>query len=165
MQGSQYAFTPSASDPDGDKLTFSVKNLPSWAAFSSSTGKISGTPSAGDIGTYQGITITVSDGQSTVSLAPFSIEVVATATGTVTLSWSAPTQNTDGSPLTNLAGYKIYWGTSKGNYTHSATLNNPGVTTYVVDQLTPATWYFVATAFDSAGVESSFSNPASKTIN
>lgn len=165
MQDSQYAFTPSASDADGDTLTFSVTNLPGWATFDSSTGKISGTPGSADIGTYQGITITVSDGQQSVSLASFSIDVVATAVGSATLSWTPPTQKTDGSPLTDLAGYKIYWGTSKGNYTHSATLSNPGLTSYVIDQLTPATWYFVATAFDSSGVESSFSNAASKTIN
>lgn len=165
MQGSQYSFTPSASDPDGDTLTFSVSNLPSWATFDASTGKISGTPSSGDIGTYQNITITASDGQQTSSLGPFTIDVVATSTGSATLSWTAPSQNTDGSPLTDLAGYKIYWGTTKGNYTHSVTLNNPGLTSYVIDQLTPATWYFVATAFDSQGVESAFSNAASKTVN
>lgn len=165
LQGQQYVFAPSASDANGDKLTFSVTNLPSWATFDAATGRISGMPSSGDIGTYQSITIKVSDGQSSVALASFSIEVVATATGSVTLGWQAPTQKTDGSPLTNLAGFKIYWGTTPGDYTNSVTLSNPGVTTYVVDQLTPATWYFVATALDGGGVESNFSNAASVVVN
>ena len=91
-------------------------------------------------------------------LPGFTIDVLATALGSVTLSWIPPTNRTDASPLTDLAGYRFYWGTASGNYTSSATVNNPGVSSYVVDQLAPATWYFVATALDSAGVESRFSN-------
>ena len=88
----------------------------------------------------------------------------AVALGSATLSWTPPTTNTDGSPLTNLAGYKVYWGTSQGNYSNSVTLNNAGLSMYVVENLTPGTWFFVATAFNSAGTESSFSSVASKTI-
>jgi hypothetical protein len=108
--------------------------------------------------------IRVSDGQATTSLAAFNVAVVAVAAGSATLSWTPPTRNTDGSSLTNLAGYRIYWGRSQGSYTSSATLNSAGLTSYVIDQLTPGTWYFVATAVNSQGVESSFSNAASKTI-
>jgi len=89
---------------------------------------------------------------------------VAVATGSVTLSWTPPTQNTDGSPLTNLAGYKIYWGTNQNNLANFATVNNPGLATYVVTSLTPATWYFQTTALNSQGAESSPSNVASKTL-
>jgi len=164
MQGNAYSFTPSASDPDGDTLAFSIANMPGWASFSESTGLLNGTPSAADVGTYANIAITVSDGTTNASLAAFSIEVVATATGSATLTWNPPTQNTDGSPLTNLAGYKIYWGTSQGNYTNSVTVNDPGLATYVVDQLTPATWFFTVTAVNSAGMESDYSNVASKQV-
>jgi len=80
------------------------------------------------------------------------------------LMWTPPTQNTDGSPLTNLAGYKIYWGTTQGAYPNSATLNNPGLTSYVVGNLVPGTYYFAATAFNASGQESPLSNGASKTI-
>jgi hypothetical protein len=97
-------------------------------------------------------------------LSEFSITVVGTASGGVTLRWDAPTTSADGSPLTDLAGYKVYWSTTQGSYANSATLNNPGVTTYVVDQLTPATWYFVVTAFDTSGNESKYSDVVSKTI-
>ncbi len=85
--------------------------------------------------------------------------LVATSTaasGSTTLSWTPPTRNEDGTPLT-LTGYKIYWGLTEGHYPHSVTVQNPGLSRYVVEQLTPATWYFVATALSADG-ESSPSN-------
>jgi hypothetical protein len=108
--------------------------------------------------------IRVSDGTATASLPAFSITVLAVAGGSATLSWTPPTTNTDGSALTNLAGYRVRWGTSAGNYTSSVTLNNPGLSSYVVGSLVSGTYYFVVTALNSAGVESQSSNMASKTI-
>ena len=87
-----------------------------------------------------------------------------TGTGSAMLSWLPPTQNPDGSPLNNLAGYRIYWGTSAGSYTNSVTVNNPGLATYVVTELAPAQWYFVVTAYSAAGAESGHSNIVTKTI-
>jgi hypothetical protein len=164
MQGTQYSYTPDASDADGDSLTFTVSGLPSWASFDSASGRITGTPGGGDLGVYADIVISVTDGLVSATLSRFSIDVVATATGTATLSWYPPTQKTDGSALTGLAGYRIYWGTTEGDYSNSVTLDNPGITTYMIEQLTPATWYFATTAFDSLGMESPFSNVASKTV-
>jgi hypothetical protein len=165
MQGTSYSFTPTASDADGDTLTFSIANKPAWAAFNTATGRLQGTPGAGDVGTTSGIVISVSDGKAApVALSAFSVTVQAVATGSATLTWTPPTQNTDGSPLTDLAGYKIYWGTSQGSYSNSVTLNNPGLASYVVTNLVSGTYYFVATAINSQGVESSYSAPASKTI-
>ena len=74
----------------------------------------------------------------------------ASAKGATTLSWTPPTLNEDGSPL-KLTGYRIYWGLKADNLTNSVTLNNPGLTRYVVEELKPATWYFVATALSSDG--------------
>jgi hypothetical protein len=125
---------------------------------------LSGTPRTSDVGTYSNITITVSDGEASDTLGPFSIAVVATATGSATLNWLPPTMRTDGSRLTNLAGFIIYWGTSPDDLTNTATLSNPSVSTYVVDELTPGTWHFAITAFDDDGLESAFSNMASKTV-
>jgi len=85
-------------------------------------------------------------------------------TDDVTLTWEAPTQNTDGSELTDLAGFKVYWGTSPGSYPNGVTLNNPGLLAYVVDMLAAGTWYFVVTALNSFGGESSPSDVASATI-
>ncbi|WP_340679257.1 FG-GAP-like repeat-containing protein [Paraglaciecola sp.] len=73
--GNAYSFAPTASDADGDTLSFSINNKPSWASFSASTGKLSGTPNSGDIGTTSGIVIKVSDGTSEVSLAAFNVTV------------------------------------------------------------------------------------------
>lgn len=72
-----YAFTPSVNDPDGDALTFSISGRPAWAQFDTSTGELSGTPGADDVGTYSGISISVSDGTESASLPAFTIAVVS----------------------------------------------------------------------------------------
>ena len=164
MQGTQYSFTPTGNDPDADTLTYSIQNAPAWATFNTTTGRLQGTPGLQHIGATTGIVISVSDGDLSASLPAFTLTVQAVALGSATLTWTPPTTNTDGSPLTNLAGYKVYWGPSAGNYPNSTTLNSAGLTSYVVTNLVPGTWFFVATALNSAGAESSFSSPASKTI-
>ena len=163
--GDTYSFTPTASDPDGDTLTFSVQNKPVWATFDATTGNLSGLPTLADVGTYDSITISVSDGLITSSLAPYSVTVTQVALGSATLSWTAPSQNEDGSPLMDLAGYIIYYGTSQGSYPSSVRIDNPSISTYVVENLTPTTYYFVSTAFNSSGIESSYSNEAVKVVN
>jgi hypothetical protein len=84
--------------------------------------------------------------------------------GAVSLSWSPPTTRSDGTTLSNLTGYRIYYGTTQGNYSNSVDINNAGITEYILENLTPNTYYFVITAYDSQGVESDFSNVVSKTI-
>lgn len=163
--GEMYTFTPNASDADGDTLTFSIQGRPSWATFDSSNGSLTGIPTLGDVGTHSGIRISVSDGSAASSLPLFSINVTQVGTGSVSLTWTAPTQNEDGTPLMDLAGYKIYFGVSQGNYPNQIRVDNPGLTTYVVDNLSPDTYYFVSTAFNNSGVESDFSNVAIKTVN
>ena len=160
-----YSFRPSAADADGDPLIFTISNQPSWASFDPDTGEIAGTPLSGDVATYDDIVISVSDGDLSASLAPFSITVSQTATGSVTLSWTPPTRNTDGTPLTDLAGYKIYYGTGPGTYPNEVPVDNPGLTTFVVENLAPNTYYFVSTSINDADVESDFSNEAVKTVN
>ena len=160
-----YDFTPNAYDPDGDSLTFSITNKPNWASFDTQTGRLSGQPTLGNVGTIANIVISVSDGKASDSLRAFSVTVSQTALGNVTLSWIAPTQNADGSPLTDLAGYKIYYGTGSRNYSHEIHINNPGMTTYVVDNLVPDTYYFAAKSFNSSGVQSEYSGEAVRTVN
>ena len=164
LAGQSYSFVPTGSDPDGDPLTFAVSNLPSWAAFSTSTGRVSGTPTSAHVGTYNDIVVSASDGRTTSSLQSFAITVTAVTNGSSTLSWTPPTHNTDGSTLQNLAGYRIYWGTSQSSLSNSITVNNSGLSSFVVEQLSPATWYFAVSALNAQGVESSRSNVASKTI-
>ena len=164
VAGTAYSFTPTANDSDGNALTFSIVGKPSWATFSTSTGALSGTPTQGDVGAKYVITISVSDGQATTALAAFTLTVVGTATGSATLSWTPPSTNSDGTTLADLVGYRVYWGTTQGNYSNSASLNNAGLSRYVIDQLTPAKWYFVVTSINSSGIESQYSNVASKVV-
>lgn len=164
--GETYSFTPIIEDADGDKMLISVIALPGWAQFDSETGSISGTPTASDVGIYPGIEILVSDGDLTDALGPFTIEVIAqgAASGTATLRWTAPTANTDGSLLRDLAGYRIYWGPSIGDYRHSVFIENISVTRYVISGLDPGTYAFVATAVSAEGVESNHSRAATTTV-
>jgi hypothetical protein len=159
-----YSFQPVADDPEGDKLAFSITNRPAWATFDVATGRLSGTPSSSYTGTFADIRISVSDGQATSSLNAFTISVAGADLGSATLRWQAPTSNTDGSPLTNLAGYIIRYGTELGSLSTEVRVANPGLTTYVVSDLEQATWYFQVSAYNSSGVESAPSATASKTI-
>lgn len=164
LAGTLYSFLPSADDGDGDLLTFTITNKPSWATFNATTGRLHGTPTGEHVGTYSNITIRVGDGIATRALPAFAITVTAIANGAATLSWAAPTQNEDGSSLTDLAGYKVHWGTTSGSYANTVTIDNPGVTMFVVENLVAGTWYFTTSAFNSQDVESNYSNEASKTI-
>jgi Putative Ig domain len=152
--GEFYSFKPAASDLDGDALTFSVAHKPEWANFDPTTGRLFGNPEAGDIGMYEDIRITASDGISNVSLPTFDIYVNQMGEGSVTLTWLPPTQNADGSPLTDLAGYRIYVGQNPGHFSRVITLNNPGLSAYVVENLAPDKWFFTMTSVNSRGQES-----------
>jgi len=164
--GDVYTFGPYAWDHDGDTLTFSASNLPSWLSLDRATGRIRGTPTAQQVGTYSNIRISVSDGNASASLAAFSITVLqsGSASGSVTLSWQAPTQNTDGSPLRDLSGYRVRYGTSPSSLTRTVTISNPGITSAVIADLASGTWYFAVTAVNSQQVESSLSAIVSKRL-
>jgi hypothetical protein len=159
-----YDFRPTASDPDGDRLVFSVSNKPVWAQFDAVTGRLSGTPAARDVGIYTGITIVASDGRNSTALPAFELAVTQTALGMVTLSWLPPTQNDDGSALKDLAGYRIYVGQDPDTLSRVIVLNNPGLTRYAVDGLSPATWHFAMTSFNRKGQESTRSATVSKQV-
>ena len=109
-----------------------------------------------------GVDAPVSNGAADVD-APVSNG--AGPTGVAELSWTPPTENTDGTPLLDLSGYKIYFRPAEGSYTELIDLSSPELTMYVADNLAPGTYFFVITAYDSARVESDFSNVVSKTIN
>lgn len=176
VAGTAYSFTPTAS---GGRTTrsFSIRNKPVWAAFSISNGQLAGTPSTAQVGTYANVTITVTDGRTSASLSPFGIAVTAPAvapaptptpvpaTGTATLSWTPPTQNTDGSTLADLAGYSVYYGTSTTSLTNKIVVANAGATSFTVSNLVSGTYYFGITAYNTSGIESVLSGIGSKTIN
>lgn len=162
--GSVYTFTPVASDPDGDTLTFSIDTKPTWATFNTGTGRLTGTPPSGTVGATPSIVISVSDGEASASLAAFSINVTAPVSRSATVSWTPPTTNTDGSTLTNLGGYNIYFGSAANALNRVQRVSNAGLTEYTIDGLSSGTWYFGVRAYNSSGVESSVSNVTSKTI-
>jgi hypothetical protein len=166
--GQPYAFAPTAADA-GATLSFSIQNKPAWGSFSIATGQLTGTPSAGDVGTYADIVIAVSNGTASASLASFEIAVSAApapppVTGTATLSWLAPTTNTNGTPLTDLAGYVINYGTSAAAMTQSVNITDPSTNTYTLQGLVSGTWYFTVTAYATDGTQSIPSSVGSKTI-
>jgi putative Ig domain-containing protein len=164
--GQSYLFVPTASDSAGAALTFSITGKPSWASFSTTTGELSGTPATAQVGSYPNVVITVSAGGASTSLPAFSVKVIATqgATGSATLTWVAPTANTDGTPIDGLAGYHIYYGTSQSALTQVVDVPGPTTTTYAVPALAPGTYYFAVAAYNAAGFESAPSNIDSVSI-
>jgi hypothetical protein len=164
LVGAAYSFTPTATDANKNTLSFSIRNKPDWAKFSTTSGALSGTPAADDVGTYANIQISVSGGKASVALPAFTISVNQMSAGNATLDWIPPTENTDGSVLANLAGYNVRYGTSPDQLTQVIKLANPGLTSYVVDNLTTGTWYFAITSYAANGVESSKSGVVSTAI-
>ena len=85
-------------------------------------------------------------------------------TGAVTLSWAAPTENTNGSALTNLSGYVINYGTSTTAMTQTISINTVGTLSYVIGGLSSGTWYFEVVSVNASGVQSNPSSVVSTTI-
>jgi hypothetical protein len=159
-----YSFQPTASDPDGDKLTFQIASKPAWANFDPATGRLEGTPPTGSNGTFTGVQISVSDGKTTTALPAFAINVVNPAVGSAELAWQPPTTNEDGTALQDLAGYVIRYGKTAGALDQSVRINSAGTTMYVVENLIEGTWYFSLSSVNAAGVESRPTGYVSKTI-
>lgn len=89
---------------------------------------------------------------------------ISTAPREAMLSWEIPTTKADETPLTDLSGYKIHYGTTSGAYSVVIDVNVPSATEYTITDLAPATYYFAVTAYDSSLQESNYSNEVSKTI-
>jgi hypothetical protein len=172
VAGSAYSFQPSASDADGNTLGFSISNKPSWASFSATTGKLSGTPGTGNVGTYGNIVIKVSDGTASASLPAFSIQVAAAptqsaTTGTITLKWKAPVARADGTPLSlaDIDGYRIHYGKSTGNYPNQVDVpDGTAQSVTLTDVPLGATYYIVLSTYDVDGRESGYSAVVSKNL-
>jgi hypothetical protein len=154
--GAAYAFHPTAAAAQGRTLTFAISNKPAWAAFDAASGMLSGTPVAANVGTYAQISISVSDGVASASLAPFSIGV-AQPDVKVTLTWTSPTLNTNGTTVTDLAGYRIYYGSKSTQLNQVVTVAGAAVTDYVFRELSAGTWYFAVVAYNNDNIESSLS--------
>ena len=84
--------------------------------------------------------------------------------GTAFVSWTPPDENVDGSTLLDLAGYRIYYGNTPGDYDYWITIDNINLTSYMIENLGEADWYFAMTAYNSLGIESSYSDEVHKAI-
>lgn len=82
----------------------------------------------------------------------------------VLFTWTPSVQNTDGSPLTNLAGYRVHYGASPAELTQTIQIANPSVTSYSIESLAPGTYYFGVKAYTSGGTESALSNILSRVV-
>jgi hypothetical protein len=174
--GSSYSFQPTAKDTVRSRIKFDIYNKPAWATFDGTTGRLSGKPTRRDVGTYGNITIRLTDWYGYVTTPAFSITVAnpppaappAPANNVPTisaeLSWTPPLENTDGSVLTNLSGYKVYYGNSPDALTQVKAVGNAGLTRYVIDDLPSGKWYFAVTSVASDGAESQRSPVVSTTI-
>ena len=112
-----------------------------------------------DVGVYRGVTVTVTAGTQMRALS-FDVEVVQVGTNSIMISWLAPTENDDGTPLVNLAGYRIRYGQQSGLYNTMVNIDNPGLATYVINGLAAGTYYLVLSAVNMNGGESEYSNEA-----
>ncbi len=128
---------------------------------SSSTAAASASPNTGVINrtpATQTVASVAPPATNTTATAPntaVATPPVATLNGVATLDWQPPTQNSDGTALTNLAGHTVYYGTSPDNLAKSVKVSNPGLTAYSVTGLASGTWYFAVTSYSADGVESS----------
>jgi hypothetical protein len=154
----QVAFAASASDPDGNIVTYDW-DFDGDGLYDSSTTANTISYTYATAGTYTAI-VKVTDDRGATATGQAIITAESGSLRSVTLSWDAPTTNTDGTPLTDIAGYKVYYGTEYGNYTQNIDVGN--VTTYKVANLTEGlTYYFAVTAYDTSANESTYSNDVS----
>jgi hypothetical protein len=108
---------------------------------------------------------TVSDANGDSAVASIAVTVECTSCGQAVLSWDRPTTNTDGSELTDLTAYNVYYGTAPDDLANQVRIDDPTATGYTVDGLSGGwTYYFEVTAENAGGAESSPSNQVSKAI-
>jgi hypothetical protein len=115
---------------------------------------------------FAGLSACGGSGNSTVTSSATSSAPPTPTNNSITLSWSAPTQNSDGTPLTDLAGYTLHYGTTSQDYTGTIQVTSPATTSYVVSDATfPAgTYYFAISSYNSLQVSSPLSSEIQVTL-
>lgn len=155
--GQAWSFVPSATDADGDTLTWSISGKPADALFSTATGQLSWTPGA--TGSWNDIVVTATDSRgAATSLPAFSLVVnlAPQVTGSATLSWDMPQQYADGAPLLpedQVVGYRVYHGTSEATMNVVGPVDDPMTLNYTVQALPAGTHYFAVSAMSATGAE------------
>ncbi len=142
-----------ASDPDGDTLTYTTFNFPTWLTLDSNTGKITGTPTDHDIGTYSDIRISISDGNNTVTAGPYTIRVTDELFS-IEINWMEVTQDVNGNDIDNIAGYKIYIKDTLTNYDQEAMVEGSSKTSHDINRLAPGTYNVTVSSLLASGLES-----------
>jgi len=132
---------------DGSESAASVASNTTSASNTETTAAVSTPGSGSSVGTVAKVT-----------------PPIQTVNGVATLDWMPPTENNDGSALTNLAGYTVYYGTNRNDLSQSVKVSNPGLASYTVTGLTSGTWYFAVTSYSADGVESTRTATVSTTI-
>ena len=148
---SDYQFIPTATDLDGDDLTFTIENKPTWATFSNISGELKGTPL--EANEYRDIIISVSDGLESASLPAFDIDVLNNLHN-VTISWEAPTTDVKGDDIEGLTGYKIMYGQESGKYEYTLSIDGPDIKSTTILNLERKDHYFSMTAVTAHNIES-----------
>lgn len=88
--------------------------------------------------------------------------VIPVSAGEVDLSWTAPTTNEDGTPLTDLAGYSVYYYDTAGGWANPiGNVDVGNVTASTMTVPSQGIVYFVVTAYDTSGNVSAPSNEVS----
>ncbi len=162
--GDAYRFRPQATGGDGDTLTFAIEHAPPWANFDAATGALSGVPGTADVGRYLDVRISASDGRDRGWLPSFDLTVRDVSHGAMLLQWEAPNANIDDSPLDDLKGFRIYWGTDPKWPANLVTVAGAASTAYYFSNLTPGTYYFATTAVNDMGIESERSDLATMVV-
>ena len=160
--------------------------VPRWVP--RTTAAFPGQPTVAQVGIFSRIALSVTHGGSTVSLpaCPVSVTAAGTATttpttppppatggaaagtavttGSATLSWSKPTLNSDGTALTDLAGFVVEYGTDSAALSQRVSVADPNLTRYTVPNLGKGTWYFTVISYTATGLQSDVAKLVSKTI-
>src|SRR6185503_1329217 len=139
------------------KVTVTLPGAPTYTTtFSSSTtfSRVITLKFRGDAPGTLRVTYSQTAGSGSINMQAAALSQAASST---ILTWAAPALNSDGTPLTDLAAFKVYWGTTPGTYSQSTKIASAAARTYTINGLTTGTWYFVVTALNAAGTESPYS--------
>jgi hypothetical protein len=165
--GHVWTFQPTIHSPDGESYELTVENIPPWMSILPNPWELSGEPLPEDADTHWAhIVVKASDGRTIARLPAFHINVIAqdAATGTAFLRWLPPAARANGSPIGKLGGYRVLYGQISGSYSRVIAIDNPGITSYLIEDLGPGTWYFALVAVTSDGLASAPSAEVSKRI-
>ncbi len=146
-------------------MTWSSTNATSCTASGGTSGALatSGSQTTGALSATTTYTLSCTGSGGSASHSA-TVTVTPAATGAVTLSWVPPTTNSNGTPVTPLTGYTIYYGKSASSLTQSIVVSGESTTSYTVTGIASGTWYFALDADASDGTQSALSNVASRTI-